>query len=224
VVEHKADSYFSYFTTLTYIGLCAYFFASGVQTLVYACGKRRGYPLQRWPRFLQFLHVLLYATIVTYPILVSIVYWSLLADKDTFATRFTAFSNISRHALNTAFALFEILFTRAGPPPWLQLPLCFLMLCGYLGVAYITHATQGIYVYGFLDPQKQHGKLAAYIVGIAVAECIIFAIVYGICVLREKLISLSSHARASRGISSNEAKQGLDEWEELERPKTSAEG
>jgi hypothetical protein len=58
--------YFSYFTTLTYIGLCAYFFALGVQTLVYACGNRRGYPLQRWPKFLQFLHVLLHATIVTY--------------------------------------------------------------------------------------------------------------------------------------------------------------
>jgi hypothetical protein len=79
-------------------------------------------------------------------------------------------------------------------------------------------------VYNFLDPQKQHGKLAAYIVGIAVAECIIFAIVYGVCILREKLISMFCHTRASRIISSNEKKQGLDDWEELERPKTSAEG
>ena len=42
-------------------------------------------------------------------------------------------------------------------------------------------------MYNFLDPGRGHGKLAAYIVGIAVAECVIFCIVYGICVLREKV-------------------------------------
>ena len=46
----------------------------------------------------------------------------------------------------------------------------------YLGVAYITHATQGIYVYRFLNPS--HGPiLAAYIVGILVGSIIVFAIV-----------------------------------------------
>lgn len=214
VVAHNAESYFSYFTTLTYIGLCAYFFASGVQTLVHATRKTGGYPLQQWGQFLQFLHVLLHATIVTYPILVTIVYWTLLADKKTFATRYTTWTNISRHALNTVFALFEIALTQAGPPPWLHLPLCFLILVAYLGVAYITRATQGFYVYNFLDPQKEHGKLAVYIVGIAVAECIIFAIVYGLCVLRQKLVSKFG--------GKTRAKQGLNEWEEVGMSETPA--
>jgi hypothetical protein len=61
-----ACRYFSYFTNLTYIGLCAYFFASGVQTVAYASRKERSYPLQRWPKVFQFLHVLLHATIITY--------------------------------------------------------------------------------------------------------------------------------------------------------------
>jgi hypothetical protein len=50
------------------------------------------------------------------------------------------------------------------------------MAACYLGVAYITHAAQGIYVYGFLNPS--HGPiLAAYIVGILVGSVICFAIV-----------------------------------------------
>lgn len=56
-----------------------------------------------------------------------------------------AWINISQHAMNSAYALFEITLTNAGPSPWLHLPLCIFMLACYLGVAYITHATQGFY-------------------------------------------------------------------------------
>jgi len=46
----------------------------------------------------------------------------------------------------------------------------------YLGVAYITKATQGFYVYSFLNPSKG-AILAAYIVGILVGSILVFAIV-----------------------------------------------
>lgn len=116
-----------------------------------------------------------------------------------------AFSNISKHALNTVFAVFEIFLTNIGPLPWVQLPVTVLLLVGYLGVAYITHATQGFYsallphlsrsscsqvfslAYSFLDPKKQGKLLAAYIVGIAVGQIIVFLVVHGIIVLRERL-------------------------------------
>ena len=52
--------------------------------------------------------------------------------------------------LNTVFALFEILCTNSPPAPWITLPICILFLAMYLGVAYITHATQGIYSTYFL--------------------------------------------------------------------------
>ena len=58
--------YFSYFTHLSYIGLIAYLYAAGVQTLCYALKGKSGYPLQRWPRPLQLLHSLLYSTVTTY--------------------------------------------------------------------------------------------------------------------------------------------------------------
>ena len=57
---------FSYFTDLSFIGFCAYFFASAVQTMIYAVGGGKGYPLQKWPRILQFLHLLLISTIFSF--------------------------------------------------------------------------------------------------------------------------------------------------------------
>lgn len=65
-------SYFSYFTELTYIGICSYYWASFTQTFVYARRRRLSphktpeYPLQRWPRILQLLHVMLGTTIVLF--------------------------------------------------------------------------------------------------------------------------------------------------------------
>ncbi len=47
--------------------------------------------------------------------------------------------------MNTGYALFEITLTNAGPNSWWHLPLCIIVLACYLGVAYITHATQGFY-------------------------------------------------------------------------------
>ncbi|EDR02396.1 uncharacterized protein LACBIDRAFT_239370 [Laccaria bicolor S238N-H82] len=193
----NAARYFSYFTNLSYIGICAYFFASGVQTFFYARNLKNGvegYPLQRWPRPLQYLHVVLYCTITTLPILVTIVFWVLLASSSTFATPFSGWSNISKHALNAVFALFELLGTNVGPYPWTVLPVVIVILGGYLGVAYITHATQGIYTYSFLNPKKQGKKLAAYIIGIAIGACIIFLIARAIIVLRVRFTKGSRKA------------------------------
>lgn len=56
--------YFSFFTHLSEIGLCAYFWSAGVQTFVYARWDK--YPLRHWPRFLQFLHLWLCSTVITF--------------------------------------------------------------------------------------------------------------------------------------------------------------
>ncbi|ELU42181.1 hypothetical protein AG1IA_03780 [Rhizoctonia solani AG-1 IA] len=190
VVVDTIDQFFSYFTNLTYIGLCSYMWASSVQTIAYArharrfhtkSGAQREYPLQRWPRILQFLHLLLWSTVTTFPFIVTVVYWILLASSETFATRysilFPGWNNITVHAMNSVFALFEILFTRAGPMPWSHIPFLILLLGGYLGVAYVTYATQGFY----------RGLLAAYIVGIGAAAVVIFAIVWCICRIRNRI-------------------------------------
>lgn len=212
-VVSDTHTFFSYFTHLSLIGLCAYFFAAALQTSVYSYGSRKGYPLQRWPKALQFLHVLLHSTIVTFPILVTIVYWALLADGSIFKSSYSAWSNVSEHILNTVFVLFEICFTHSKPSPWLHIPILVLILLGYLGIAYITRATQGFYTYSFLDPNKQRAKLAIYIVGIPAALVIIFILVRYITRLRERVFSTLVRRKASAG-------EKMEDWQDIERPKT----
>lgn len=109
------------------------------------------------------------------------------------------------HALNTVFGLSELLLTNVPFLPWLTLIPNILLLGSYVGIAYITRSTQGFYgtrliylpyltmplpvhtVYPFLDPKSTGAKLAIYIVGIPVGECILFCLVQGAILVRQRL-------------------------------------
>ncbi|KAF8703092.1 hypothetical protein AX14_014205 [Amanita brunnescens Koide BX004] len=194
------------------------------------CPIRKGtLALGTWPRFLQFLHVWLYTTVVTFPIIVTIVFWAVLSGPSTFDNKFDTWSNISLHALNTAFALFEISLTNVPRPPWIYLPLNIVLLACYLGVAYITSGTQHFYTYEFLDPKREGPVLAGYIVGIAVGECIVYALVYLAVVLRQKAARRHSFEPQSAGgdsdddkerVKSGAAEEAMDEWQEVSKPET----
>ncbi|KAF1841227.1 uncharacterized protein K460DRAFT_295429 [Cucurbitaria berberidis CBS 394.84] len=173
---------FSYFTHLTYWGLAFYYAFSAIHTGSYWL---TGTPfLARWPKALQIAHSMFYSTIVIYPWIVTAVYWGLLAPG-RFPSAFYLWSNTSQHALNSLYAFFEIFFPRTEPLPWLDLVPTVILLALYLGLAYLTHATEGFYVYGFLDLQEHSsGVVAAYIIGILVAAIVIFLIVRYLIMLR----------------------------------------
>jgi len=195
VVQKDAAGFFSYFTHLTYSGICGYFFAAGLHTALYARHGQKSYPLQRWAKPWRFLHLLLLSTITVYPILVSLVFWGAIAPAENpFDNRFDAWDAISVHLLNSVFALFEILLTNTPAPAWILLAFgAFFLLC-YMGVIYITYATQGFYAYTFMDPANGHVRLAIYIVGIGLAECVLFAVVHGIVLLRQRAVARISPA------------------------------
>lgn len=87
--------------------------------------------------------------------------------------------------MNSAYALFEIVFKRTLPLPWIHLiPIVVILSC-YLGVAYVTKVTQGFYTYSFLDGAKHSPKVVAgYIIDILVAATVIFSLVRYLIVLR----------------------------------------
>ncbi|KAI1752105.1 hypothetical protein F4782DRAFT_501993 [Xylaria castorea] len=173
---------FSYFTVLSYWGLGFYFLVSAYHTLMYA--RRGTAPLNSWPRALQWLHSLFYSTVTVFPFLVIIVFWALLSSPATFSTTYSAWSNISQHALNSVFAAAEIVLPRTSPAPWDHLPVQLFLVALYLGLAYLTHATKGFYTYSFLDVELQGSLVAAYVFGIAIGICILFAVVQGLVWLR----------------------------------------
>ncbi|KAJ6473471.1 hypothetical protein DFH09DRAFT_1057639 [Mycena vulgaris] len=225
VAAGAGPSFLSYFTELSYIGLAAYYCAAGVQTFAYARYGR--YPLRRWPRALQALHVLLQSTITTFPLIVTVVFWALLSGGDTFGTTFDTWSNISLHALNTPYALLDLLLTNTPPAPWLTLPVQLVLLVAYLGVAYVTREAQGFYPYPFLDPHTQHAFLAVYIVGIALGACVLFLLVRGVAVLRQRFVMRRGLLRGDREGGSSEGLggggregEGLEDWEEVGMPET----
>ncbi|KAI0977011.1 hypothetical protein F4678DRAFT_132173 [Xylaria arbuscula] len=178
----EARSNFSFFTVLSYWGLAFYFLTSSFHTFIYA--RRGSAPLDTWPAPLQFLHSLLYSTAITYPLLVTIIFWALLSSPATLATTYSTWSNISQHALNSGFALLEIVLPRTNPGPWIHLPFLIFFLALYLALAYLTHATKGFYPYSFLDPGLQHSLVAAYVFGIAIGICILFGLSWGLVWVR----------------------------------------
>ncbi|KAF8540375.1 hypothetical protein BDD12DRAFT_917070 [Trichophaea hybrida] len=168
---------FSYFTNLTYWGLGFYFITSAFHTGVYA--KKGVAPLGTWKKPLQLAHTVYYTTVINFPLLVTIVYWSILAPAEKpFLSPYLAWSNISYHALNSSFAGFEIFLTCTERPAWIHLAVLLVILALYLGLAYVTKATEGFYTYSFLDPSKGKGRLVGYVFGIFFGACIIFVIVW----------------------------------------------
>ncbi|MCJ1470713.1 hypothetical protein MMC07_009360 [Pseudocyphellaria aurata] len=176
-LEQHARRSFSYFTNLTYWGLAFYFLFAGLHSLSYA---RSGTSwLRSWPRPLQAAHAILYTTVITFPFLVTVVFWAVLYSGHWFPVVFNAWSNISQHALNSVLALFEVLIPRTDPPPLLHLLFLIVILALYLALAYITVAAQGFYTYSFLDPGRGKGRVVGYTFGILVAICVIYGLVWG---------------------------------------------
>ena len=70
----------------------------------------------------------------------------------------------------------------------------------------IQHAT----AYSFLDPAKEHARLAAYIVGIALAECIAFLLARGATWARTRLVRRFSRTQLRRDDAPSE------DWVEVE--------
>lgn len=142
--------------------------------------------------------------------------YSLLRSSFTDTSDRVAWSNISIHAMNCVFALFELTLTNAGPQPWAHIPFLIIFLALYLAVAYITHATQGFYTYTFLDPQKEGSLLAAYIVGIAVGCAVVFSIAKGVQHLRCWIVRRYGRRRERFRREAQRTVEELDEWEEVE--------
>ena len=74
--------------------------------------------------------------------------------------------------------------------------------------------------YSFLDPGKEHAKLAGYIIAVGIAECLAFLLARGLVWVRDKLAKRSSTIRPGSPDSAQQRSPSED-WEEIERPGTS---
>lgn len=96
---------FSFFTWLTYWGLGFYMLFAAIHTACYA-RTGRSVLFDRWPRACRVLHSLLYATITTYPFLVTIVFWVIIYSSPWYKVTFTGWQNVC--GLFCVFGFFDI--------------------------------------------------------------------------------------------------------------------
>ena len=95
---YRARQWFSYFTNLTFSGLAFYFLFAGFHTLSYALRGKSW--LNSWPRPLQAAHAIYYTTIVSFPPLVTIVFWVVLYHNPWFTVEEQAWSNVGSFAFD----------------------------------------------------------------------------------------------------------------------------
>lgn len=133
-------------------------------------------------------------------------------------------SNVSHHALNSVFALFEITIPRTDPLPFLHIIAIILILALYLGVAFITYDDDHFYVYDFLNIQEHgSGVVAGYIIGILAGSVVLFLIVRYLILLR-KWITESKMGKTGKFVTSRlqDDHQELDDLH-LKHPKVAEE-
>lgn len=104
-------------------------------------------------------------------------YWALIYIG--FLDSTDVWRNISEHALNSVFALFEIIFPRTESTPFLHIIPLIVILGAYLGVAYLTLHDSHFYVYDFLDESiHSKGAVAGYIMGILGGTIVVFVAIH----------------------------------------------
>jgi len=192
---------FSYFTYLSYYGQGFYFLVTAFHTFTYG---RRGTSLlhTKLPPSLQVLHSLFYSMVTCYPILVTLTFWCTMYVGPWWTVTFDAWANLSVHLMNTVvMAVFEIVLPTTEPLPWWHLPVLMKILSLYLGLAYLTRATGGFWVYEWLDPVFGAWKIIVHIIGYTVAIVGIFVFVrYAIWARNWLLRRYSSHHRSEGAI------------------------
>ena len=167
---------FSFFTWLCFWSQAFYFLVSSLHTLCFA-RRHHTWLHDKFPKPLQLAHNLWYTTVTTFPFLVSIVFWAIMYSGPWPTGRYEQWLNLSVHGLNSLFALIEIIIPATKRPPVSHLAVVLLIMSLYLGLAYLTKATQGFYVYEWMNPDHGKVSIVLHVLGYAGGICMIFVLV-----------------------------------------------
>ncbi|KAF9938351.1 hypothetical protein BGZ67_000256 [Mortierella alpina] len=164
-----------FFTNESYFGLTIYLVCSSIWSIGYLrqpVQERAQWLKNRSPWWGR-LHWLLYSTVITYHIIVPIVYWTMLNVGGNMSALAT-WQNVSVHAIDGVFAIFELIFNRHFLQPIHSVIVAAVMVL-YMLLTFVVRSTKGIWVYPFLNWDR--GAIcAAYYLGIAIGLFIIFFI------------------------------------------------
>ncbi|KAI9494611.1 hypothetical protein BDB00DRAFT_296506 [Zychaea mexicana] len=167
------QSFFAFFTTLTFIGLHAYLVTAVYHHVRYILAKRQLVSFFNQPAVLNYLYYYLYHTILVFNIITPVVYWALLADvQGQGSNALGVWLNVSVHGVSFFMMMSEMIFCRIK----MQMNIVLLIVIHvilYMFLSFIVHASAGFWVYPFLDWDQ--GPVAAGLyIGVGACFVVVF--------------------------------------------------
>ncbi|KAI8342115.1 hypothetical protein BC941DRAFT_415400 [Chlamydoabsidia padenii] len=190
-INHDFNTYFGYFTHLTFVGLHAYLVTIVYHHVRYVwSGNLDSFFKQ--PTTVNYLFVYLYHTVITFNIVTPIVYWGVLNSKGGESSAKSMWVNVSVHGVSLGIMLIEVIFSRMKVYTNMII-LIIINVIIYMCLTFLVHYTTGVWVYAFLDWSL--GFIAALLY---VSVGIVFTILYFIMVcihdLRDYIAQLTHFA------------------------------
>lgn len=138
-------------------------------------------------RPLQVCHTLLVSTISSFPLMVTVIFWSVLSGPTSLADPYSIFANIGKHTLNYVLTMVDlVILSRTPLRPWWHLVFLIILLALYLGIVKITYDRFHVWVYGFFNLQQFGVPLVvmfSLLLGVFVVAS--FCVSQGLILLRE---------------------------------------
>lgn len=144
------------------------------------------------------IHSFFYTTIVTFPFLVTGIYWAALTDGSKWESPWSTWNNVTFHILNTLFATFEIVVSRTNPTPWFHLLGLYAVLGLYFALTCFHFQLEGWWPYAFLE-KVRGGEEDSWIcpVLISISTAVGFVLVRFCIWLRKTCTEREKHSAAS---------------------------
>lgn len=202
-IAGQGNLWMDYFTHLSYLSLMVYLAVSSLFSASYILNVRRGTPqnhlLRTQNKWWTLIYQSLQQSLASYCLLVPIVFWALLSgplihDYHAYFSE-TWWENVSVHALDFVFMFVDLMLSRTRLFwPFISFVLGYLLLYVFLAWAYVPWT--GNWSYNFL--KFSNGPIdAAYYIGIALASILLFAIMYGLVILRDLIGNKLNHTSTS---------------------------
>ncbi|GAA5817183.1 hypothetical protein MFLAVUS_010725 [Mucor flavus] len=200
--EGNGDSFFAFFTNLTFVGLHAYLITATVHHFRYLHNKNVNSFLDQYA-VLNYLYVFLYCTVISFNIVTPVVYWSLLSKGAGGMSPRESWLNVSVHGVSFFLMIFDVIFNRMKAPLRMIIFVLFTVLV-YMCLAFVVHATQGYWVYPFLN-WEQGPKAAIWYVAVAAIVIVSYLLQVLIHFLRDFVARKMGKSESSQRVEDGEA-------------------
>ncbi|KAI9340750.1 hypothetical protein BD770DRAFT_476527 [Pilaira anomala] len=206
--EGRGQNIFAFFTNLTFVGLHAYLITATVHHFRYLRSKNVNSFFNQHA-VLNYLYVYLYCTVITFNIVTPVVYWALLAGGSEETTPRSVWLNVSVHGVSFFLMIIDVIFNR------MKIPIRMIMfvlvtVVIYMCLAFVVYATQGFWVYPFLE-WDQGPKAAIWYVAVAAIVTLSFFLQVLIHFLRDFIAKKAGKIQPTKVVENDANMTKLEE-------------